>query len=217
MKISVLPVTSFVENVYFVSDGESPEAAIIDPGGEAERIIQAVGELGMTVKYILNTHGHLDHVGGVLKVREATGATFGIHAEDVAISQRLPAGYVARLIPDFEPPPDPDILIKDGDTFQVGSLTLRVIATPGHTMGSLCIAVQDMGVLFSGDTLFEGSVGRTDFPGSSQEALVKSIRERLFDLDGETVVLPGHGNQTTIGHEKEHNPFVGIRSKLWTP
>ena len=216
MILAVLPVTSFVENVYIVGDDETKEAAVIDPGGEADRILEAVDQLGVTVKYILNTHGHMDHVGGVMKVQEATGALFGIHARDIETSQRAPAGYVASLVPDFVQPPDPDMELKDGDEFKVGQVTLKIIETPGHTMGSLCI--QAGGVLFSGDTLFQGSVGRTDFPGSSTEALVESVRGKLFvDLEDDTVVLPGHGAQTSIGHEKAHNPFVGIGSKLWTP
>ncbi len=215
MKIHIMPVTSFVENVYIIQDEEANEAVIVDPGGEGERIVEAVEGLGVTVKYILNTHGHLDHVGAVATVREATGAQFGIHANDIETSKRAPAGYIANLIPDFVVPPDPDMEISDGDEFQVGELTLRVIETPGHTMGSCCIQLGR--TLFSGDTLFQGSVGRTDFPGSSHEALVESVRSKLFDLEDETVVLPGHGGQTSIGHEKQNNPFVGLRSKLWTP
>ena len=216
MILAVLPVTSFVENVYIVGDDETKEAAVIDPGGEAERILGGIEELGVNVKYILNTHGHSDHVGGVKRVREATGALFGIHAEDIAISQRQPAGYVATLVPDFVVPPEPDMELKEGDEFRLGQITLRIIETPGHTMGSLCI--QTDGLLFSGDTLFQGSVGRTDFPGSSTEALVDSIRSKLFtELDDETAVLPGHGAQTSIGHEKMNNRFVGLGGKLWMP
>ncbi|MCL0101751.1 MBL fold metallo-hydrolase [Dehalococcoidia bacterium] len=215
MKIHVIPVTSFVENVYIISDEDSKEGAIVDPGGEADRIIKTVEELGLTIKYILNTHGHVDHVGGVSRVQEATGAQFGIHHNDVEMSQRPPAGYVANLVPDFVQPPPPDLELKDGDEFMVGGFKLTIIDTPGHTMGSLCVAGE--GVLFSGDTLFQGSVGRTDFPGSSTEALVESIRTRLFELAEDTVVLPGHGAQTSIGFEKENNPFVGTRNDLWTP
>lgn len=215
MKIHVMPVTSFVENVYIIQDEETMEAAIVDPGGEGDRIIKAVEDLGVTVKYILNTHGHLDHVGAVAVVREATQAKFGIHSEDIETSKRPPAGYISSLIPDFVAPPDPDIELKDGDEFQVGTIKLKVIETPGHTMGSLCVSTD--GLLFSGDTLFQGSVGRTDFPGSSHESLVASIRDRLFDLGDDIVVLPGHGGQTSIGHEKQHNPFVGTRNNLWTP
>lgn len=215
MKLHVMPVTSFVENVYFIVDEDANEAAIIDPGGEADRINAAIDQLGVTVKYILNTHGHMDHVGGVTRVKEHTGAQWGIHANDIETAQRKPAGYIANLIPDFVPPPDPDLELKDGDEFQVGNITLKVIETPGHTMGSLCVLADE--ALFAGDTLFQGSVGRTDFPGSSHEALVNSIRTRLFDLKDEVVVLPGHGPETSIGREKVYNPFVGTRSKLWVP
>ena len=129
--------------------------------------------------------------------------------------RRQPADYAFRLIPDFVEPPEPDLLVKDGDEFQVGDMSIKAIETPGHTMGSTCYLVD--GLLISGDTLFQGSVGRTDFPGSSSEALVESIRTRLFELDDETVVYPGHGPETSIGYEKLNNPFVGVRSRLWTP
>jgi glyoxylase-like metal-dependent hydrolase (beta-lactamase superfamily II) len=211
MKISVLSVTAFAENVYIVSDDESKDAVIVDPGGEAERILETVEQLGVHVKYILDTHGHMDHVGGVLKVREETGAQYGIHENDIETSMRQPAGYALQMIPDFESPPHPDLVLKEGDEFRVGDIVFKVIETPGHTMGSVCFLAGS--VLFAGDTLFNGSVGRTDFPGSSGEALVDSIRSKLFNLDEEAVVLPGHGPQTTIKQEKEYNPFVGVNAR----
>ena len=215
MQLHVVPVTSFVENTYILSDEKAKEAIIFDPGGEADRILEAVKELGLTVKYILNTHGHMDHVGGVLKVREGTGASWGIHADDAIMAKRQPASYALRLIPDYQDPPEPDLMLKENDEFTIGAITVKVIETPGHTMGSICFLAD--GVLISGDTLFQGSVGRTDFPGSSTEALVKSIKEKLFSLDEETVVLPGHGGETSIKQEKLYNPFVGARGRLWTP
>ena len=217
MQINVMPVTAFAENVYIVSDERSKDALIVDPGGEATRILEAVEQLGVHVKYILDTHGHMDHVGGVLKVREKTGAQYAIHENDVEISKRQPAGYAFQMIPDFESPPDPDLILNEGDEFNVGDIVFKVIETPGHTMGSVCFLAGS--ALFAGDTLFNGSVGRTDFPGSSSEAIVDSIQSKLFDLEEETVVLPGHGPQTTIKQEKEYNPFVGAaaRPRLWTP
>lgn len=212
MILQVLPVTAFAENVYFVGDEKSKEAAVIDPGGESQRILAVIKELGVTVKYILNTHGHMDHVGAVKAVKDATGALFGIHAQDVAVAQRPPARQIASLIPDFAPAPAPDLDLKEGDEFALGDLVLRIIETPGHTMGCVCIHTD--GVLFSGDTLFEGSIGRTDFPGSSHEMLVSSVRTKLWTLDDETLVLPGHGPDTTIGREKKYNPFVGLRAQL---
>ena len=215
MILVVIPVTAFAENTYILADDDTKEAIVVDPGGEAERILAAIEEQGVTVKHILCTHGHMDHVGGVNVVREATGATFRIHENDVEMTQRAPAAYTQQLIPDYVQPPAPDGLLKDGDEVQVGALKVRVIETPGHTMGSLCLAVD--GYLFAGDTLFNGSVGRTDFPGSSWDALVESVHTRLFDLPEDTVVLPGHGPETSIGHEKAHNPFVGLKGKLWVP
>ncbi len=215
MILKTVPVTAFVENVYILASEETKEAVVFDPGGEAGRINAAIDEMGVTVKYILNTHGHMDHVGGVAKVQEATGAQFGIHATDVEMMKRQPADYAYRLIPDFVAPPEPDFLVKEGDEFEIGEISIKVIETPGHTMGSTCYQID--GILIAGDTLFQGGVGRTDFPGSSWEALVKSIQTRLFDLDDETVVYPGHGPETSIKYEKLNNPFVGVRSRLWTP
>ncbi|MSQ24863.1 MAG: MBL fold metallo-hydrolase [Dehalococcoidia bacterium] len=207
MQLAIVPVTAFVENVYILADEESKEAIIIDPGGESAKLLEAVRQMGVTVKHILCTHGHMDHVGAVLPLREATGARYAIHENDAEMARREPPSYLHRLIPDFVQAPEPDALLQDGDVLTVGALSLRVIETPGHTMGSLCLLAN--GALFAGDTLFQGSVGRTDFPGSSPEALVQSIRGRLFLLAPETVVFPGHGGQTTIGQEKVFNPFVG--------
>ncbi|MBI3744830.1 MAG: MBL fold metallo-hydrolase [Chloroflexi bacterium] len=215
MILKVIPVTAFVENAYILADEKTKEAVIFDPGGEADRILEVVDELGVTVKYILDTHGHMDHVGGVAKVKEATGAEFGIHGDDVLLIKRQPASYALRLIPDYADPPEPDFTVNDGDEYSVGEMKIKAITTPGHTMGSTCYLVD--GILFAGDTLFQGSVGRTDFPGSSSEALVQSIRGKLFELSDDTVVLPGHGGDTTIKQEKMHNPFVGLRARLWTP
>lgn len=212
MQIAIVPVTAFVENVYILADEESKEAIVIDPGGEAEKILSAVRQMGATVKHILCTHGHMDHVGAVMPLREATGAHYAIHENDAEMARRDPPSYLNRLIPDFVQPPEPDVLLKDGDVLTAGAISLLVIETPGHTMGGVCLLGQ--GVLFAGDTLFQGSVGRTDFPGSSPEALVQSIRGRLFLLAPETVVFPGHGGQTTIGQEKVYNPFVGEGSSL---
>lgn len=215
MLLKVVPVTAFVENVYILADEKTKEAVVIDPGGEADRILQEIEGMGVTVKYILDTHGHMDHVGGVARVKEATGAEFGIHERDVLLLKRQPASYALRLIPDYVDPPEPDLLVKEGDEFKVGEIAIKAIETPGHTMGSMCYLTD--GLLFAGDTLFQRSVGRTDFPGSSWEALVESIRGKLFQLDEEIVVLPGHGPETSIGQERLHNPFVGLRGRLWTP
>lgn len=212
MQVGVLPVTAFVENAYFLVAEGTKEAVLIDPGGEAARILAAVKELGVSVRYILDTHGHIDHVGAVHKVRDATGAKYGIHANDVPMTQLAPASYTFRLIPDYEMPPLPDFLLKDGDEVTFGDVTVRVIETPGHTMGSTCLLAG--GLLFAGDTLFQASVGRTDFPGSSQAALVKSITTKLFKLPDDVAVFPGHGVQTSIGEERESNPFVGKRGQL---
>lgn len=192
-------------NCYLISCLETKKAAIIDPGANSAGLKQWVAEKGVQVEYILLTHGHFDHIGAVDDLRELYHAKVGIHTED-AIMLTSGAHNLSRMVGrslDFKPA---DLLLEDGQELHVGNLTFRVITTPGHTLGGVCFLTPEG--LISGDTLFDGSIGRTDFPGGSYEDLINSIKNKLLLLPEETKVYPGHGPETTIGREKRANPFL---------
>lgn len=194
-------------NCYIVWDGITGPAFIIDPGAEPERIIAAVRKLGLTVKYILNTHGHFDHVGANAEVKDAFGSPVAMHPLDAAAlaASHEHAAFFGVV---SKPQPLPDIALEDGMRLEAGGISLDVLHTPGHTEGGVSLYCKEHGLVFTGDTLFRGSVGRTDFEGGSFEKLVESIKTKLFPLGGRVRVLPGHGPETTIEEEKNTNPFV---------
>ena len=196
---------SIMENTYIVGSEETKECVIIDPGAEADRILEEVESLGLTVKYILNTHGHGDHVGAVADLKEATGATYGIHEADVELLRR-DNQWMALMIRDSKEPPDPDIFVKDGDVFNLGDVELTAIETPGHTKGGVCY--YGGGAVFTGDTLFQGSVGRFDTPEGDGRQLILGIFTKIMTLPADTKVYPGHGPDTSIAREKLTNPFL---------
>lgn len=191
-------------NCYLVACEQTRQGMLIDPGADAAQIIAMVNEAEITIKYIVNTHGHVDHVGANAEVRQAFAAPIVIHEADGQL-YRKPKESLTLFFGDAKLA-KPDQLVKDGDQLQLGRLTATVLATPGHTKGSICLQLED--VVFSGDTLFTGSIGRTDFPGGSAQEIITSIKEKLLVLPPDTVVYPGHGPQTTIGQEKAHNPFL---------
>lgn len=198
-------VGAFGANCYIISCPETKKAVIIDPGAEGKRICSWVREKGYQVEYILLTHGHVDHIGAVDEVREACGAKVGINVNDAGRltdaqenMSRAFGSSIERKAADF--------FLEDGQTITFGKITLTVLTTPGHTLGGVCFLGPDG--LISGDTLFEGSIGRTDFPGGSMEQLMRGIKEKLMVLPDETRVFPGHGGSTTIGREKRENPFL---------
>ncbi len=200
----------FAANCYIIACQETREAAVVDPGTPDPWIKQVIRESGLKVTHILLTHGHLDHIGGVEWVKAFTGAPVWIHEQDAPMLTN-PVLNGSAFFGENVTAPAADHLLKDGDTVAVGRMQLRVIFTPGHTPGGVCFYYEPggdrPGQLLAGDTLFAGSVGRTDLPGGSAEQLIRSIRERLLPLPPETVVYPGHGPTTTIGDEKEFNPF----------
>lgn len=193
---------------YMIGDEEAGECLFIDPASECDQLIQQAESQGLTIKYIVNTHCHIDHVMGNREMAEKTGAKTILHEADADGMQETDPGILAVF--QAENPPPPDILVKDGDLIRVGGIELKVIHTPGHTPGGMCLYTN--GMVFTGDSLFVGSIGRTDFPKSSYRDLENSIRTRLYTLPEDTVVFPGHNYgespTSTIGAEIKNNAFV---------
>lgn len=193
-------------NCYLVYCPGTLECAVIDPGAEAERIFPMIAEDNLRPVVIVNTHGHLDHVGANKDIKEKFQIPLSIHSADSSLLDKIQQFELSFFLGAKESPPA-DRLLTHGDVIKVGRTNLRVIHTPGHTPGS--VSLLGDGILFSGDTLFCGGVGRTDLPGGSTRDLEKSIRTKILTLPAETIVLPGHGPLTTVGEEKESNPFLG--------
>lgn len=191
-------------NCWLAGDDAGGPLVVIDPAGDAPELLEAIG--GRRVALVVLTHGHFDHLGAVREVLDTTGAPLAIHAEDAPFVTST-FGTGGDLFGFPYSAPEPDRLLADGETLEAGTLRLRILHTPGHTPGCICLLAEGEGHLFSGDTLFAGSVGRTDFPRGDGRALARSIAERLAPLSDETIVHPGHGPDTTIGRERRINPF----------
>jgi glyoxylase-like metal-dependent hydrolase (beta-lactamase superfamily II) len=209
MVVKQYEVGNFSVFCYLVGDEETQEGLFIDPADDAKRLLVEAKSLGLNkIKYIVNTHSHVDHIMGNAEMVKKTGAKIIIHGEDAAALVQTPS-YLLEMFGATASPPA-DIVVKEGDAIEVGNVKLRVIHTPGHSPGGMSLYVD--GTVFTGDTLFVGSVGRTDFPGSSWDVLEASIRKKLYVLPGETVVFPGHNYgstpTSTIQYERRHNPFV---------
>ena len=202
-----MPSGALGVNTYLVVDESTKEGFIVDPGGYNPKLTKKVSDEGIAIKYIVLTHGHADHISGVNEhLDDFPNAKVVVHTnekpmlEDPRENQSLMFGSAQTV--------KGDIFVNDGDELEVGNLRLKFIFTPGHTPGGMCIYVESEDVLFSGDTLFRQSIGRTDFPGGSFRDLADAVHTKLFILPDETVVLPGHMGQTSIGFEKGNNPFV---------
>lgn len=195
----------FETNTYLVWDETSKEAVIIDPSMPSQDLWNRISEQGLSVKYIINTHGHADHIGGNAFFHQKAQAPLCIHEDDADMLINSKLNLSAFL--DMEvTQPFAQKLLQDNDTLTLGKKTLQIIHTPGHTKGSICIYTEEL--LFSGDTLFQLDVGRTDLPGGNFESLITSIRTRLFTLPDNVIVLPGHGPASTLGNEKKNNPYL---------
>lgn len=205
MKIIELQVGHLGTNCYIIYCEQTLKAGVVDPGGNADTIMAEINQAGLTVEYIINTHGHADHIAANNAVQQATGAKILIHQADAGmltdarsnLSTFIGAGIVCRPA---------DRLLSHKDTITIGNIELTVLHTPGHTAGGICLLADK--VLIAGDTLFAESIGRTDFPGGSYSQLITSIKENLLGLADEVEVLPGHGPRTSIGWERNHNAFI---------
>jgi hydroxyacylglutathione hydrolase len=205
--IKMLTVGTFAANCYIVGSTSTKQGMIIDPGADADIIMKTVQETGLSISIIVITHAHMDHVGALRAVKEKTHAQFAAHDAEKGFVFSAPMRMLTSLgVSPVKSPPRPDRLLKDSDPIDLGDLHFKVLYTPGHSSGGICLLGH--GVVFSGDTLFKLGIGRTDFPGMSHERLMKSIREKLMVLPHETVVYPGHGPPTTIGDERRGNPFL---------
>jgi|TARA_B100000315_G_C14532991_1_gene567100 glyoxylase-like metal-dependent hydrolase (beta-lactamase superfamily II) len=210
MILKKLELGPFATNCYVVGSESGNEGMIIDPADDAQTILSNVKDSGLDIKSILLTHGHLDHIGALKAVKEATGAEVIIHSDDAAILQDQSLGMLFGL--PYRTPSLPDRLLKDGDSMDIGDLHFQVLHTPGHTPGGICL--QGHGIVFSGDTLFNYGIGRADLPGGNHSQLVNSIHRRLMVLPDDTIIYPGHGPDSTIGAERQDNPFLSDQSSL---
>ncbi len=199
MILKCIPVGELQTNCYIIADENTREALVVDPGAEGDRILKYITDNSYNVKHIVLTHGHADHISALKYMKEKTGAKVIIHSED---APALKDGRVnlSLLLGNELTLDAPDIYAKDGDSIEIGQHTFKIIHTPGHTPGGICLLSDK--VLISGDTLFLCSIGRTDLPGGNFELLIESIKRKLFILDDDTIVYPGHGDKTTIGAEK---------------
>ncbi len=206
MIVIPLPVGLIQTNCYLVGCEETQEGVVIDPGGHPRRILAEVKRHGLAIRYVLNTHAHFDHTDANGAIVRATAAPLALHPADLPILKASGGAALFGLTAD--PSPLPDLELHGGDELEVGTLRFQVLHTPGHSPGHVCFYEAAEGVLFDGDVLFAQGVGRTDLPGGSWQQLLDSIQRVLFALPGETIVYPGHGPATTIGNEKQFNPWL---------
>src|SRR5712671_3559229 len=203
----ILPVGPLQCNCSIIGDEATRQAMVIDPGDDIDDVLAILGKHNLEVKQIVITHAHIDHVGGAMKLRAATGAPILLNQNDLALLKMLDAqaAWVGMAAPGQV---EIDQSVGNADTVRAGSLSANVLETPGHTEGSICLYFPAENKLIAGDTLFAGSIGRTDLPGGSFEKIIRSLHDKVLELPDDTVVIPGHGPLTTIGEERECNPFL---------
>lgn len=212
LEIRIIPVTPIVQNCCLLSDPETKEAVLIDPGGDVPTLLGALEELGLSLKEIWLTHGHLDHAGGADELREKTGVpVIGPHKADQFLMDSIEEKWAEYGHPGMGRNVTPDRYLEEGEALHFGEIRFDVLHTPGHSPGSLTFYNEDMKLAFVGDVLFKGSVGRTDLPGSDPAALIASITEKLWPLGNEMQFICGHGPASSFGAERESNAFVSDR------
>jgi hydroxyacylglutathione hydrolase len=200
----MLMVGPLQANCYILGCERTRQAAVIDPGGDSNRILMALSKDELRLVYIINTHGHFDHTSDNKRLKEVTGAQLIIHRADASmIVNQSRQGEMWGM--ELENSPAPDRYVDENDVITFGDLSLKVLHTPGHSSGGICLVTDKM--VFVGDTLFAGSIGRTDFPGGDYEGLIRNVRQKIFTLGDDVVIYPGHGPRTTVGQEKRTNPF----------
>jgi hydroxyacylglutathione hydrolase len=205
MILKMLVVGPIQANCYILGSEKTKEAAVIDPGGDVDNILMALAKDSLRLVYIINTHGHFDHTGDNKPLKDATGAQILIHRADAPMILQQGRGGAAWGMR-IEDSPPPDRYLAEGDIVTFGDISLKVLHTPGHSPGGIALATDKM--VFVGDTLFAGSIGRTDFPGGDQDGLLRGVRDKIFTLGDDVVVYPGHGPQTTVGQEKNTTPSL---------
>ncbi len=207
MILETIPVGALQCNCSILGDETSGEAIVIDPGDDIPRIVAILNRHKLTVKQILITHAHIDHIAGAARLKALTGAPILYNSRDLPLVKMMDvqAGWLGMATPEVHPPDD---TLEDGRVIAITGVTGNILHTPGHTQGSVCLHLPTQNLLLAGDTLFAGSVGRTDLPGGDGAMLIRSIHNKLLSLPDSTVVVPGHGPRTTIGDERESNPFL---------
>jgi hydroxyacylglutathione hydrolase len=213
MILETFPVGPLHCNCTILGDEVTHEAVVVDPGDNIPEILSRLQKHGLTLRQIIVTHAHIDHVGGAALLRKSTGAPVLMNQQDLGLlgMMEMQAGWLGVPTPQVAPP---DASAEDGLTIGLATLPAQVLHTPGHTPGSICLLFPDHHLLLAGDTLFAGSIGRTDLPGGDGQQILRSLRERLLVLPDSTHVVPGHGPETTIGEERQSNPFLQPKFRM---
>ena len=206
LSVLTLPLGELQTNCFIAADSEMKAAMVIDPGWDAPQVLAALEARQWSLKYILLTHAHFDHIGAVADLVDVTGVPLALHRNDLPLLRHL--GGAPLFGHRIRPSPEPSLLLQPGQVIEVGQLRLEVLFVPGHTLGHVAFYERQANAVFSGDVLFRQGIGRTDFPGGNMQTLLTSIRDKLLVLPDETTVYPGHGPATTIGAERRDNPFL---------